>query len=165
MPDTLQLEHGIRMNVFEAPGRNTSSEAIFIAREMSLEFVLLVLIWSKWCRILWLSVKILLLYTMLWAFSNGAGPPNATTAYLNLEFEILSINSLSMKATSILCINYLVSDSPTSPKDFSNAAKIFGIFLFTGKLWLQEVASTMNTTSVVFGTSWSFMSKILPSET
>lgn len=47
MPDTLQLVHGIRMNVLDAPGRNTSSEAIFIAREMSLVFELVVLIWSK----------------------------------------------------------------------------------------------------------------------
>lgn len=47
MPDTLQLEQGIRMNVFEAPGRNTSSEATLMAREMSLELVLLVSICSK----------------------------------------------------------------------------------------------------------------------
>lgn len=44
MPDTLQLEHGIKMNVFEAPGRKTSSDATLIAREISLVFELLVLI-------------------------------------------------------------------------------------------------------------------------
>lgn len=36
IPLTLQFVHGIRINVFEAPGRNTNSDAAFIAREMSL---------------------------------------------------------------------------------------------------------------------------------
>lgn len=47
MPDTLQFEHGIKMKVFEAPGRKTSSEATLIAREISLELLWPVLIWSK----------------------------------------------------------------------------------------------------------------------
>lgn len=44
MPDTLQLEHGIKMNVLEAPGRKTSSEATLIAREISLPLAFPVLI-------------------------------------------------------------------------------------------------------------------------
>lgn len=47
MPDTLQVEHGIKMNVFEAPGRKTSSDATFIAREISLELPWPVSICSK----------------------------------------------------------------------------------------------------------------------
>lgn len=41
IPVTLQVAQGIRMNVFEAPGRNTNSDAAFIAREISLRLPLL----------------------------------------------------------------------------------------------------------------------------
>lgn len=43
MPETLQLEHGIKMNVLEAPGRKTSSDATLMARDISLEFAFPVL--------------------------------------------------------------------------------------------------------------------------
>lgn len=39
IPVTLQSEHGININVFDAPGRKTNSDATFIALEISLELL------------------------------------------------------------------------------------------------------------------------------